>query len=335
MADVLTKGLSKLEQAALRAGERQAARQAAKQEAEFLAKKGADLAPGMAKELRAGGAKPGKFKSLLGDSPTAWSEGVQGIESNGLKQERAVVDELLASQEIDRRDAIRLQNTSSSEKKVLQPKTRESLLAEEKTKQQASINQKINEAEVGDHASINDYEFTPEEEAARHMAAQEKQLAAAQAADAEEITNGSLESNTSINKKIRNTNSNTTKAGNQMYGIVKQNERMAYESEMQATEAALVEQGRMTEKEVSKDQARRVQQETKRRAEEAKRAAVNEFNYDDINNQKYFKDIGTPWSTTARAALGTAVVGAGICAALSSSRGQQSNAQLYGQQPLY
>lgn len=43
----------------------------------------------------------------------------------------------------------------------------------------------------------------------------------------------------------------------------------------------------------------------------------------------------TPWSSTARAVLGTAVVGAGICAALSSSRGQQNNAQLYGQQPLY
>lgn len=43
----------------------------------------------------------------------------------------------------------------------------------------------------------------------------------------------------------------------------------------------------------------------------------------------------TPWGSTAKAALGTAVVGAGICAALSSSRGQQNNAQLYGQQPLY
>ena len=48
-----------------------------------------------------------------------------------------------------------------------------------------------------------------------------------------------------------------------------------------------------------------------------------------------FYHTGTPWSSTAKAALGTAVVGAGICAALSSSRGQQNNAQLYGQQPLY
>lgn len=44
---------------------------------------------------------------------------------------------------------------------------------------------------------------------------------------------------------------------------------------------------------------------------------------------------GEPWSSTARVALGTAVVGAGICAALNSNRGQQNNAQLYGQQPLY
>lgn len=41
------------------------------------------------------------------------------------------------------------------------------------------------------------------------------------------------------------------------------------------------------------------------------------------------------WGSTAKAVLGTAVGGAALCAALSSSRGQQSNAQLYGQQPLY
>lgn len=43
----------------------------------------------------------------------------------------------------------------------------------------------------------------------------------------------------------------------------------------------------------------------------------------------------TPWASTARAALGTAVAGGALMAALSSSRGQQNNAQLYGQQPLY
>ncbi len=43
----------------------------------------------------------------------------------------------------------------------------------------------------------------------------------------------------------------------------------------------------------------------------------------------------TPWSSTAKAALGTAVGGAALMAALSGSRGQQNNAQLYGQQPLY
>lgn len=69
---------------------------------------------------------------------------------------------------------------------------------------------------------------------------------------------------------------------------------------------------------------------------------MNEFNYEDKERAKLFQEEfdelynkNTPWSTTARAALGTAVVGAGICAALSSSRGQQNNAQLYGQQPLY
>ena len=42
-----------------------------------------------------------------------------------------------------------------------------------------------------------------------------------------------------------------------------------------------------------------------------------------------------PWSNGMKIALGTAVTGAALCAALSSSRGQQNNAQLYGQQPLY
>lgn len=42
-----------------------------------------------------------------------------------------------------------------------------------------------------------------------------------------------------------------------------------------------------------------------------------------------------PWASTAKAALGTAVAGGALMAALSSSRGQQNNAQLYGQQPLY
>lgn len=43
----------------------------------------------------------------------------------------------------------------------------------------------------------------------------------------------------------------------------------------------------------------------------------------------------TAWGSTAKAALGTAVAGGALMAALSSSRGQQNNAQLYGQQPLY
>lgn len=47
------------------------------------------------------------------------------------------------------------------------------------------------------------------------------------------------------------------------------------------------------------------------------------------------QDEPMSWSRGAKIALGTAVTGAALCAALSSSRGQQNNAQLYGQQPLY
>ena len=43
----------------------------------------------------------------------------------------------------------------------------------------------------------------------------------------------------------------------------------------------------------------------------------------------------TAWSRGMKVALGTAVTGAALCAALSASRGQQNNAQLYGQQPIY
>lgn len=69
---------------------------------------------------------------------------------------------------------------------------------------------------------------------------------------------------------------------------------------------------------------------------------MNEFNYEDKERAKLFQEEfdelnnkNTPWSSTAKAALGTAVGGAALMAALSGSRGQQNNAQLYGQQPLY
>ncbi len=41
------------------------------------------------------------------------------------------------------------------------------------------------------------------------------------------------------------------------------------------------------------------------------------------------------WSDGMRVALGTAVGGAALLAAINSSRGHQNNAQLYGQQPIY
>ena len=75
------------------------------------------------------------------------------------------------------------------------------------------------------------------------------------------------------------------------------------------------------------------------------------YTYENINRNHYIKPALSkeqmdltygagphkeiPWSSTAKAALGTAVAGGALMAALSSSRGQQNNAQLYGQQPLY
>ena len=59
--------------------------------------------------------------------------------------------------------------------------------------------------------------------------------------------------------------------------------------------------------------------------------------YSGSNTERYLsnKNSENQWSGTMRAALGTAVGGAALMAALSGSRGQQNNAQLYGQQPLY
>lgn len=54
-----------------------------------------------------------------------------------------------------------------------------------------------------------------------------------------------------------------------------------------------------------------------------------------VADQKPPVKDGTPWANGIKVALGTAVTGAALCAALSASRGQQNNAQLYGQQPLY
>ncbi len=59
--------------------------------------------------------------------------------------------------------------------------------------------------------------------------------------------------------------------------------------------------------------------------------------YSGSNTERYLsnKNSENQWSGTMRAALGTAVGGAALMAALSGNRGQQNNAQLYGQQPLY
>lgn len=189
-----------------------------------------------------------------------------------------------------------------------------------------------------DNETINDFTYSAAEEQDRLINHQVQQNAQAAALDQEEILNGSASATSPGQSPTLRANqpTNTLVAGQSVPGVVKQNERMAYESEMQATEAALEAQGKMTEREIAKDQAKRIEQETKRRSEMKKRASVNEFNYDNAENRKYFEDNNsTPWSSTAKAALGTAVGGAALMAALSSSRGQQNNAQLYGQQPLY
>lgn len=82
------------------------------------------------------------------------------------------------------------------------------------------------------------------------------------------------------------------------------------------------------------------------------RTYSNKYTYENIDRNGYIKPAlskeqmklqygsqpvneDAPWASGMKIALGTAVTGAALCAALSSSRGQQNNAQLYGQQPLY
>lgn len=82
------------------------------------------------------------------------------------------------------------------------------------------------------------------------------------------------------------------------------------------------------------------------------RTYSNKYTYENIDRNGYIKPAlskeqmklqygsppvneDAPWANSMKIALGTAVTGAALCAALSTSRGQQNNAQLYGQQPLY
>ena len=117
-----------------------------------------------------------------------------------------------------------------------------------------------------------------------------------------------------------------------------------FEAEMQATEAALETKGKMSSVEVAQDRALRIDKERGKTyglnkpitAEQAKMLNNPEYYYDSPEYKQIFNEQeATPWSSTAKAALGTAVGGAALMAALSGSRGQQNNAQLYGQQPLY
>ena len=114
-------------------------------------------------------------------------------------------------------------------------------------------------------------------------------------------------------------------------------EQNYYNPEWSVTEAGLVSQGKMTPNEVAKERSSRrknmFDKDFEKRALQKQR---NEFNFDESRFDVLDENSSdTPWSSTAKAALGTAVAGGALMAALSSSRGQQNNAQLYGQQPLY
>ena len=53
------------------------------------------------------------------------------------------------------------------------------------------------------------------------------------------------------------------------------------------------------------------------------------------NGESVTKEANKNYALYGKAALGVAVSGTALCTALSSTGGQQNNAQLYGQQPLY
>lgn len=221
-------------------------------------------------------------------------------------------------------------------KNVLRNRTEElraQAKAEKEAAKVAKQNQAFANAEAADNEILTASLPTKEEEAAAYQAAKQAELNKAIANDADMLREDNVVhvTNTEKPQPTLNTNRNNTTVA----GIAN---RDAYNQAVSDTRQML-SQGTITRSEAK-------QRFTKARAARDKQIKlenlqkeVNEFNYEDPKYNDLFKkqgiDTGTPWSSTARAALGTAVVGAGVCAALSSSRGQQSNAQLYGQQPLY
>ena len=190
-----------------------------------------------------------------------------------------------------------------------------------------------------DNEAINDYTYSAAEEQDRLINNQVKQNARAAALDQDAILDEPISANASQGTQLRTNQTSNTITSTQPASTNRlKGNRDRYNQEVSDTRQML-SQGTITRSEAK-------QRFTKARAARDKQIKlenlqkeVNEFNYEDPKYNDLFKkqgiNTGTPWSSTAKAALGTAVVGAGICAALSSSRGQQNNAQLYGQQPLY
>lgn len=151
-------------------------------------------------------------------------------------------------------------------------------------------------------------------------------------------------------------NSNSVVAGDVEYNQKRLEAIRNYNAEMEATNAASIQRGTMAESEAGEGiiyhESQLPSMEDGWKTENGKTTKIagiksnyknalqrnlTEYNYDnpefDILNQSQSNQQS--WGLTAKAVLGTAVGGAALCAALSSSRGQQNNAQLYGQQPLY
>lgn len=159
------------------------------------------------------------------------------------------------------------------------------------------------------------------------------------------IQNGSANATQAVAKPINPmANSASVVAGDVEYNQYRLNAIQNYNAEMQATNEALAAQGIITEEAARKEgfivheSQLPNQAEVKQKYKEALQRNINENNYDlsefNILNEPPVNE-DTPWAQPMKVALGTAVAGGALCAALSSSRGQQNNAQLYGQQPLY
>ena len=257
--------------------------------------------PSSSNTLRRGGAEPGKFKSLLGDSPTNWSREVQGLGPEHYEISHKDIDILFAQQDADKAAAKELQERlvrqSPAEKNVTRNRVSE-------IQKQAAL-EKEQAAKTAEDLKVFD-----------SMSAEEQATVAAQygyegdtAGYRNHIAQGSQ--NTSQPLDSEGTSATVKQGGKTK---LKSNHRILTPEQVKQAKINKLDKGF--------------------HAKVVNRQMQSGFS-EKIATNAGFKNQDSQFAKHAMYAIGGLTAGVGITYALTRNRGQQSNAQLYGQQPLY